>query len=120
MQDEIILAGKVFKRDEENLGHYRLQGQYEGAFFLSFDEKKKTLDVAMNMGCPCCSPGSRNLEQWETDLCEGRSCYSSDGLCKYAEEGECEEGTSPLDLEWNKMAEDAKKQFPDWEVNQTT
>lgn len=119
MQKEITLAGKVFKQSESNPRHFSLQGEYEGAFFLSVDEEAKTLDVAMNCGCSHCSPAVRRLENLQRDLCEGKPCLPENTLCPYEEEGECVEGTAPLNIYWDEMAADAKRQFPDWEIDQT-
>ena len=120
MQDEITLAGKVFKRKEKGSNLLHLQGKYEGAFYLNIKEEEKVLDVCMIMGCSCCGgQGVRNVESLQIDLCEGKPCMPKENWCKYMEEGECEEGTAPIDKYWDEMAADAKKQFPDWKIEQS-
>jgi len=117
MKDVITLAGYSFRRENET--QWMLEGEYKDAFFLSLKEEEKILQVNLNVGCSCCGgPGPANGEQMIIDLCKGKECRVEDDLCPYQEDGECVEGTSPFDLEWNKMAEDAKKQFPEYKIEQ--
>ena len=123
MQKKITLAGYVFEeREDEDGRFYILQGEYEGAFFLSIDEDEKKLSVWISVGGACCAPEVARLDDWSEKLCEGKPCmpsFDSGDICQYQETGKCAEGIAPIDKIWNEMAEDAKKQFPDWEIDQT-
>jgi hypothetical protein len=119
-QDEIVLAGYTFKKGTEDKDTmYDLQGEFAGAFYLVLNLEEKKLEVNMNMGCVCCSKGVRHLDDWMATLCGDKPCLPEDGPCPYDDGEGCVEGVSPIDKIWNAMAEDAKEQFPDWEIEQS-
>jgi len=117
MKERIQLGEHSFKKTNEEEGNlqYTLEGEYEGAFFLSVDEGEKRIDVCMIMGCRSCSEGVRNLEAWWGKLCENEECWGEDGCQKDADGEECER--NPLDKIWEAMGKEAEKQFPDYEID---